>query len=69
MKENKTSKKKKNRVIAYFLVKYVKELVAQWCPTVCDPMDYSPPGASAHEYLKARILEWVTIYSLGDLPK
>ena len=23
-------------------------LVAQLCPTLCDPMDYSPPGSSAH---------------------
>ena len=24
-------------------------LVAQSCPTLCDPMDYSPPGSSVHE--------------------
>ena len=29
----------------------------QSCPTVCDPMDYSPPGSSVHEILQARILE------------
>ena len=23
-------------------------LVAQSCPTLCDPMDYSPPGSSIH---------------------
>ena len=23
-------------------------LVAQSCPTLCDPMDYSPPGSSVH---------------------
>ena len=23
-------------------------LVAQLCPTLCDPMDYSPPGSSVH---------------------
>ena len=23
-------------------------LVAQSCPTVCDPLDYSPPGSSVH---------------------
>ena len=26
----------------------VKVLVAQSCPTLCDPMDYSPPGSSVH---------------------
>ena len=23
-----------------------KVLVAHWCPTFCDPMDYNPPGSS-----------------------
>ena len=32
-------------------------LVAQSCPTLCDPMDWSPPGSSAHEISQARILE------------
>ena len=36
-------------------------LVAQLCPTVCDPMDYSPPGSSVYVILQARILEWVAI--------
>ena len=35
--------------------------VAQSCPTLCDPMDYSLPGSSVHEILQARILEWVRI--------
>ena len=38
-------------------------LVAQLCPTVCDPMDYSPPGSSVHGILQTRILEWVAIPS------
>ena len=29
-------------------------------PTLCDPMDCSPPGSSVHGILQARILEWVT---------
>ena len=35
--------------------------VAQSCPTLCDPMDYTPPGSSIHGILQARILEWVAI--------
>ena len=35
--------------------------VAQLCPTLCDPMDCSPPNSSVHEFLQARILKWVTI--------
>ena len=39
----------------------------QLCPTICDPMDYSPPGSSVHGILQARILEWVAIsYSRGS---
>ena len=36
-------------------------LVAQSCPTLCDPMDCSPPGSSVHEIFQARILERVAI--------
>ena len=33
----------------------------QLCPTLCDPVDCSPPGSSIHGILQARILEWVAI--------
>ena len=33
------------------------------CPTLCNPMDYSPPGSSVHAILQARILEWVAMPS------
>ena len=36
---------------------------AQFCPTLWDPMNYSPPGFSVHGILQARILEWVTMPS------
>ena len=35
----------------------------QSCPTLCDPMDCSPPCSSVHEILQARILEWIAISS------
>ena len=39
----------------------------QSCPTLCDPMDCSPPGSSVHGILQARIPEWVTIpFSRGS---
>ena len=42
-------------------------LIAQSCPTPCDPMDYSPPGSSVHVILQPRILEWVAIpFSRGS---
>ena len=34
----------------------------QSCPTLCDPIDGSPPGSSVHGILQARILEWVAIF-------
>ena len=35
--------------------------VTQSCPTLCDPVDCSPPGSSVHGILQARVLEWVAI--------
>ena len=46
--------------------------VTQSCPTLCDPMDCSPPGSSIHGILQARILGggrggWVAIsFSRGS---
>ena len=37
---------------------------AKWfqsCPTLCDPIDGSPPGSAIPEILQARTLEWVAI--------
>ena len=31
----------------------------QSCPTLCDPIDRSPPGSSIRGILQARTLEWV----------
>ena len=42
------------------MIEQVSE-VAQSCPTLCDPVDCSPPGSSVHGILQARILEWVAI--------
>ena len=33
----------------------------QLCPTLCDPIDGSPPGSPALGILQARTLEWVAI--------
>ena len=33
----------------------------QSCPTLCDPMDCSPPASSVHGIFQARVLEWVAI--------
>ena len=33
-------------------------LVAKSCPTLCNPLDCSPPGFSVQGIIQARILEW-----------
>ena len=35
--------------------------VAQSCPTLSDPMDWSPPGSSVNGIFQARVLEWGAI--------
>ena len=40
----------------------------QSCPTLCDPMDCSPPGFSVYRIFQARILEWLAISFSRDLP-
>ena len=47
---------------SFFVLVILKESeVAQWCPTLCDPMGCSLPGFSFHGIFQARILEWVAI--------
>ena len=41
--------------------------VAQSCPTLCNPVDYSLPGSSIHGILQAGILEWVAISLLQGI--
>ena len=43
---------------------YIFSSVAQSCPTLCSPRDYTVLGN-----LQARILEWVAFPSPEDLPK
>ena len=38
-----------------------QEFLAQSWPTLCDPMDCSPPSSSVHGILQARTLEWDAI--------
>ena len=46
----------------YLILMKMKEKVAQLCPTLCDPMDYT-----VHLILQARILEWVVVpFSRGS---
>ena len=42
-------------------------LVAQSCVTVCDPMDYSPPGSSAKGFSRQAYWSGLPFPSPGDL--
>ena len=43
-------------------------LLTQLCPTLCNPVDHSPPGSSVCGILQAGILEWISYPLPGDLP-
>ena len=47
--------------IIYIMLCCAKSPQSRW--TLCDPMDWSPPGSSVHDILQARILEWVPMPS------
>ena len=45
---------------------FMKELVAQSYPALCNSMDCSPPSSSVHGIIQARILDWVAIPFFRD---
>ena len=58
---------KKKRKLTQCCKPTVRSLLSQSCPTLCDPLDCSPPGSSVHELFQARVLEWVAIsFSRGS---
>ena len=65
---------KSTGVGCHFLLQCIKvkseREVAQSCPTLSDPMDYSPSGSSIHGIFQARVLEWgATAFSITWLTK
>ena len=48
--------------VTALLIGYAAESL-QSCPTLCDPVDSSPPGSPIPGILQARTLEWVAISS------
>ena len=45
----------------FFTTRRRRRKVAQSCPTLCDPMDRSPPGSSIHGIFQARVPQWGAI--------
>ena len=50
---------RKTHIVGFYLHAAAKSL--QSCPTLCDPIDGSPPGSPVPGILQARTLEWVAI--------
>ena len=69
------SKSRKEKLCQEFRTKLLSPLDAgdgsrgdvQLCLTLCDPMDYSPPGSSVQGIFQARIPGWVSISYSGGL--
>ena len=56
-------------ILIMVVLTHIYSKVAQSCPSLCNPVDCSPPGSSIHGILQARILEWVAIsFSKGSSP-
>ena len=51
-----SARERRNKVLRHVV------LVAQSCPTLCDPMDCSLPDSSVCGLLQAGIVEWVAIF-------
>ena len=41
--------------------------IAQWFPTLHDPVDYGLPGSSVQEIFQARVLEWGAVTFSGTV--
>ena len=50
-----------NKILTLYTAAAAAAKSLQLCPTLCDPIDSSPPGSPVPEILQARILEWVAI--------
>ena len=54
------------RILSITLLTFASAAAAkslQSCPTLCDPIDGSPPGSSAHGIFQARVLECVAMWN------
>ena len=49
------------KIISIYTVAAAAAKSFQSCPTLCDPIDGSPPGSLVPEILQARTLDWVAI--------
>ena len=50
-----------NFILLLYLVAAAAAKLLQSCPTLCNPIDGSPPGSPISGILQAKTLEWVAI--------
>ena len=60
-REIKEGKQKRKSLFLYLVPAAAAAKSLQSCPTLCDPIDGSPPGSPVPGILQARTLEWVAI--------
>ena len=58
--QSRVSQKQKKKQISYINAAAAAKSI-QSCPTLCDPMDGSPPGSPVPGILQTRTLEWVAL--------
>ena len=51
----------RTKFLALLLLLLLSRFIASSCPTLCDPIDSSPPGSLTAGILQARALEWAAI--------
>ena len=51
----------KEPILAFITTAAAAAKLFQSCPTLCDPIDGSPPGSAIPGILQTRTLEWVAI--------
>ena len=51
----------RNQIRKLYFLCTVAAVSLQLCPTLCNPIDGSPPGSSVSGILQERTLEWVAI--------
>ena len=61
IKEIKNNTNRWRDITCFWIAAAAAAKLLQSCPTLCDPIDASPPGSSVPGILQARILEWVAI--------
>ena len=59
--KNTIGRKAEQKALAYFSSDAAAAESLQSCPTLCDPIDGSPPGCPVPGILQARVLEWGAI--------